>query len=96
MLRLGENEFDLELSGKSNGSHAKMYGIASEEDLSYSVIFSGKVGETNDENIFVISFVNFENSEMGQNIKFSHIGEPTSLEKPIDSNQEFKNSISVR
>ncbi len=72
-LYLGENEFDLELSGKSNGSHVKMHGTASNMDLSYSVIFSGKVGETNDENIFVVSFMNSGNPEMGQNIKFSQI-----------------------
>ena len=96
VLRLGENEFDLELSGKSNGSHANLHGIASDEDLSYKVIFSGKVGETNDENIFVISFMNSGNHEMGQNLKILQIGEPDNSEKPIDSNQEFKNSISVR
>ena len=95
VIRLGENEFDLELSVKSNGSHVNLHGIASDEDLSYKVIFSGKVGETNDENIFVISFVNSENPEMGQNIKFSQIGEPVNLEKLIDSNQEFKKSILV-
>lgn len=96
VLHLGENEFDLELSGKSNGSHAKMYGIASDKDLSYSIIFSGKIGETNDENIFVVSFMNSGNPEMGQNIKFLQIGETVNSERPIDSNQEFKNSISVR
>lgn len=96
VIRLGENEFDLELSGKSNGSHVNLHGIASDEDLSYKVIFSGKVGDTNDENIFVISFVNSGNPEMGQNVKFSYIGEPANSEKLIDSNQEFKKSISVR
>jgi hypothetical protein len=96
VLRLGENEFDLELSGKSNGSHANLHGTASDEDLSYKVIFSGKVGETNDENIFVISFVNSGNPEMGQNLKILQIEEPGNSERPIDSNQEFKKSISVR
>jgi len=96
VLRLGENEFNLELSGKSNGSHGKLHGIASDEDLSYKVIFSGKIGETIDENIFVNSFMNSGNHEMGQNLKILQIGEPDNSEKPIDSNQEFKNSISVR
>ena len=96
VIRLGENEFNPELSGKSNGSHVKMDEIASNEDLSYRVIFSGKVGETNDENIFVVSFINSENPEMGKNIKFLQIGEHVNLEKPIDSNQKFKNTISVR
>lgn len=96
ILRLGENEFNLELSGKSNGSHVKLHGIASDEDLSYKVIFSGKVGKTNDENIFVNSFINSKNPEMGQNLKILQIGELDNSEKPIDSNQEYKNSISVR
>ena len=96
VIRLGENEFDLELSGKSNGSHVNLHGTASDDDLSYKVIFSGKVGKTNDENIFEISIANSGNPEIGQNIKFLHIGEPTNSEKPIDSNQEFKKSISMR
>ena len=96
ILRLGENEFNLELTGKSNGSHVKLHGIASDEDLSYKIIFSGKVEEIIDENIFVTSFMNSGNPEMGQNLKNLQIGEPDNSEKPIDSNQEFKNSISVR
>jgi hypothetical protein len=95
VIRFGENEFDLEFNGKSNGSHVNLHGIAPDEDLSYKVIFSGKVGETSDENIFVISFVNSGNPEMGQNIKFSQIGESVNSEKLIDSNQEFKKSILV-
>lgn len=90
ILRLGENEFNLELSGKSNGSHVKLHGKASHEDLSYKVIFSGKVGEAIDENIFVISFINSGNPEMGQNLKILQTGESDNSEKPIDSNQEFK------
>ena len=93
VIRLGENEFGLELSGKSNGSHVNLHGIASGEDLIYKVIFSGKVGETNGENIFVISFVSSGNPEMSQNIKFLQIGELVNSEKLIDYNQEFKKSI---
>lgn len=93
ILSLGEKEFDLELSGKSNGSHVTMHGTASSEDLSYKVVFSGKI--TENENVFEIFFNSAVNPEMGQNVKFLQIG-TTNFEKSVDSNQEFKNTISVR
>ena len=99
VLNLGERQFDLEVSGKSNGSHVVMHGTASDEDFSYQVIFSGKVAEIYEENVFAISLMNFglKNSEMSQNIKLLHIGELTiNSEKLIGSNQEFRNLISVR
>ncbi len=98
VINLGEGQIDLELSGKFNGSHVVMHGTASDEDLSYRVVFSGKVVET-DEEIVAIYFLNsgLKNPEMGQNVKFLHIGEMTiKSEKSITSNQELKNSISVR
>ena len=93
VLSLEDREFDLELSGKSNGSHVELHGTASDEDLSYKVVFSGKFSEN--ENVFEIFFNSTVNPEMGQNIKFLQTG-ATSFEKSVDSNQEFKNSISVR
>jgi len=73
VLSLEEKEFDLELSGKSNGSHVVMHGTASDEDLSYKVVFSGKISEN--ENVFEVFFNSGVNPEMGQNIKFLQIGE---------------------
>jgi len=98
-LNLVDRQFDLELSGKSNGSNAVMPETDSDEDLSYRVIFSGKIAETDEENVNVISIINssLKNPEVGQNIKFLQIGELNiNSEKPISSNQEFPNSISVR
>ncbi len=98
-LNLVDRQFDLELDGKSNGSNAVIYETISDEDLSYRIIFSGKTAETDEVNVMVISFINssLKNPEMGQNIKFLQIGELNiSSEKPISSNQEFRNSISVR
>jgi len=66
-----------------------------DEDLSYRVVFSGKAVEIDEENVIAISFMNssLKNPEMGQNIKFSQIGElPMISEKSISSNQEFRNS----
>ncbi len=94
-----DSQFDLESSVKSNGSYAVMHETVSDEDLSYRVIFSGKIAETDEENVIVISFMNssLKNSEIGQNIKFQQIGELSiNSEKSISSNQEFRNSISVR
>ncbi|QLH05678.1 hypothetical protein [Nitrosopumilus ureiphilus] len=99
VLNLEEKEFDLELSGKSNGSHVIMHGTASDEDLSYRVIFSGKIAETDEENVFAISFVisGLKNPETEQNFKLLQIGElSTNSEKSSGFNQEFRNSISMR
>lgn len=57
-LYLEERQFDLKLSGKSDGSHVKLHGIASEGNLNYKIIFSGKFVETEDQNIYAISIVN--------------------------------------
>ena len=98
VLTLGERQFDLELSGKSNGSHVVLHGIAS-GDLNYRVIFSGKITETDEQNVFAISIMNsgLKNPEIGQNIKIQQFGELTiNSEKSIGSIQEFRNSISVR
>jgi len=95
---LGERQSDLESSGKSNDSHVVMYETVSDEDLSYRVVFSGKVSETDEENVIAMSFMNSGlNPEIDQNIKFLQIGELTiKSEKSINSNQELRNSISVR
>ncbi len=50
-------------------------------------------------NVNIIFFMNssLKNPEVGQNIKFLQIGELNiNSEKPISSNQEFRNSISMR
>lgn len=99
VLNLVDTQSDLESSGKSNDSHTVMHETASDEDLSYRVIFSGKVAETDEENVNVISFMNssLKNTDVGQNIKFPQIGELSiNSEKSISSNQEFRNSELVR
>ena len=96
---LGEKQSDLESSEKSNDSHVVMYETASDEDLSYRVVFSGKAVEIDEGNVIAISFMNYslKNPEMGQNIKFLQVGELTiKSEKSINSNQEFRNSIWMR
>ncbi|MCV0410675.1 hypothetical protein [Nitrosopumilus sp.] len=95
-LNLEERKFDLEISGKSNDSHGVIHGIASDEDLSYRVIFSGKITETGEENEFAISFLisGLKNIETEQNIKLLQIGELSiNSEESNSFIQEFRNSI---
>ena len=93
VLTLGEEQFDLELSGRSNGSHVILHGNASGEDLNYRVIFSGKVVDTTEQDVYAISFMNsgLKNLETGQNIKIFQFGEIT-ISSENSSNQEFRNS----
>ena len=98
-LNLGEKQFDRELNGKSNDSHAVKHEIASDEDLNYRVIFSGKVVEIDEEYVLAFSFIKsgIKNPEMGQNIKYLQIGELViNSEKSIGSNQEFRNLVLER
>ena len=93
-LNLEERQFDLKLSGKSNGSHVKLHGMASEGNLNYKIIFSGKFVETEDQNIYAISIVNssLKNVETDQTIKLDHIGELTINSEKSNSIQEFRKS----
>jgi len=86
VLNPEEEDFNLKLGEKSNDSHVIEDESTQEKEFGYRVIFSGKIGETDGENIFAISLVNsdFENPEIGQNIKFLHIEElMMNSEKPI-------------
>jgi hypothetical protein len=100
VLNLEERQFDLELNGKSNGAQAILnVATTSEGELSYKIIFSGKVSETDEANVFEIFFVNLvtKNPELGENIKFPQIEELIiNSEKSIESNQEFRNMILIR
>lgn len=99
VLNLDEKQSDLELSEKYSYSHIKLHGTTSNEEFSYKIIFSGKIVETDGENIFTSSSMNsgLKNPETCQNIKLLQSGELTiNLGKSINSNQVFRNSIPVR
>ena len=84
---IGENLWEISIEDDSN------------KDLSYKIVFSGKIAETDEENGFAISFMNsiVKNPETAQNVKLLQIGESIiNSEKSINSNQEFRNSILVR
>ena len=70
---------------------------ASNGNLVFKVVFSGKIVETK-ENEFAISFMNsmIKNLETSQNVRLlENVDSPINSEKSNGSNQEFRNSISV-
>ena len=83
----GENQWEISIEDVPNGK------------IIYKVVFSGKIVETKEENEFAISFMNsmIKNLETAQNIRLlENVDSAINSEKPIGSNQEFKNSIPVR
>jgi len=92
MLNLEERELDLELSEKSNSYHGVIHRTALDEGFSYRIILSGKMVETNEENIASSFIISGLNSEMEQNIKILQIDELSiNSEKSNGFNQEFRN-----
>jgi len=98
ILKIRDSEFDLKFSEKYDNSDETMNDSAFDLDLSYKVIFSGKIiAEKDHEDVLITSFINSGlNSETSQNIKFSQIGKMTiDSEKSIAFNQDFRNLILV-
>ena len=64
-----------------------------DKKVSIQVVFSGKITESDEENVFAVSLMNsmIKNPETAQNLKLLQIGE--SIINSIDSNQEYRNSI---
>ena len=82
--KIGENLWEISIENVSS------------EDLSFKIVFSGKIAEIEEQNVFAISFMNsiIKNPETAQNIRLLQIGESViNPEKSIGVNQEFKNSI---
>jgi len=65
----------------------------SDEQVSFQVVFSGKITESDEENVIAVSLMNsvIKNPETAQNLKLLQIGE--SIINSIDSNQKYRNSI---
>jgi len=94
-MNLTKGELDLQSRGKFNNSSPGMGKSFSSEDLDYRVIFSGKMVESEKENVFAIAFINTSQSpETGQNIKLLQFGNPASESvNSIDCNQKVRNSV---
>ncbi|RDJ32023.1 MAG: hypothetical protein DWQ19_13310 [Crenarchaeota archaeon] len=76
-VELGGRHLDLELSGKIRGQNVILHGTASNEELTYKVIFSGKVALAGEENTFAIAFVNagLQDTDSGETIRLFQLGE---------------------
>ena len=96
-MNLTKGELDLQSRGKLNNSSPELDKNFSSEDLDYRVIFSGKLIESDKENIFAIASMNTSQStEPSQNIKLLQFGNPTSESvNSIDCNQKVRNPILV-
>jgi hypothetical protein len=97
-MNLTKEESDLQSRGNLNNSNLGIGKNFSSEDLNYKVIFSGKMVESDKENIFAIASMNTSQShETGQNIKLLQFGNPTSESvNSNDCNQEVRNSVLVK
>jgi len=64
-----------------------------DDEVIFQVVFSGKITESDEENVIAVSLMNsvIKNPETAQNLKSLQIGE--SIINSIDSNQEYRNSI---
>ena len=64
-----------------------------DDDVSFQVVFSGKITESDEEIVIAVSLMSsvIKNPETAQNLKLLQIGE--SIINSIDSNQEYRNSI---
>ena len=97
-LNLSKGELELELIGKSNSSQPEMIENLSKENMDYRVIFSGKMAESDEENIFAVAFTNpnLKNSESNLDLKLLQFGNSTSESiNSIDCNQKVRNSVVV-
>lgn len=98
-MEVAGRTLDLELKGKAHGQRVILHGTATNDDLEYRIVLSGKVAQSGEDDIFAIAFIHagLKNPEVGPNIKLLHLGEisvhSNHGDKPtIDS---FKESVSV-
>jgi len=97
-MNLTKGESDLQSRGNLNNSSPGIGKNFSSEDLNFKVIFSGKMIESDKENIFAIASMNTSQSpETSQNIKILQFGNPTSDSvNSIDCNQKVRISVLVK
>ena len=98
-MEVAGRTLDLDLKGKSHGQRVILHGTATNDDLEYRIVLSGKVAQSGEEDIFAIAFVHagLKNPESGPNIKLLHLGQIT-VESPIGDKptiDSFKESVSV-
>ncbi len=82
--------------GKVSKFGENLWKISIDEEISFKVVFSGKITESDKENVIAVSLMNsvIKNPETSQSLKLSQIGESIiNSENSMGSNQEFKNSF---
>ena len=84
--------------GKASKLGENLWEISMDEDILddeviFQVVFSGKITESDEENVIAVSLMNsvIKNPETAQNLKSLQIGE--SIINSIDFNYEYRNSI---
>ena len=96
-VELGGRHLDLELSGKIREQNVILHGTASNEGLTYKVIFSGKVALAGEENTFAIAFVNagLQDTDSGHTIQLFQLGDIHVKSDNQIQLDEFRKSILV-
>jgi hypothetical protein len=82
--------------GKVSKFGENLWKISIDEEISFKVVFSGKITESDKENVIAVSLMNsvIKNPETSQSLKLLQIGESIiNSENSMGSNQEFKNSF---
>ncbi len=96
-LDLSKGALNLHLSGKSDNSDPEIIENSLKENYDYRVIFSGKMEESDKENVFAIAFMNSTQiPETSQNIKLLQFGtENSEYVYPTECNQLVRNPCLV-
>lgn len=93
ILNFRESQLDSQLNGVSN---KVIQESALDKELNFRIIFTGKLAETNQEDVLSLYFtiLGLKNTTTVQNLNFLPIGIMGDFsEKVIDSNQGFENSV---
>ncbi len=95
---LSRGEIDVELIEKSDNSNPGINNNLSDEDLEYRVIFSGKIEESDEKNVFTFASMNqtCKNAESNLDIKSPQLENlPSETVNSIYCNEKVRNSFLV-
>ena len=92
-MNLSKVEFDLQLK-KESKIMEQQHGKSLEGEYDYKVIFSGKMEESDEKNVFAVAIMNStQNSDLVKNPKISQFGSQTFVSVPLtDCIKNVKNS----
>ena len=86
-LEVGGRNLELDLSGCVHDSNVILHGTATNDDLEFRVIFSGKIAETDSDGVYALAFthVGLKSTENGPSVKLYQIGNITLQNENLDS-----------